>query len=170
MAPSFVTLMNESELGVMRSKADVLEAGQVLEMRGVYGDESDAGVAVGVLVRVLPESNAYFVKFIEAADDSWAWHLFERPGAPTPSYVKFMRKWGDSKVTTQDGKEIEWIASWRVVSAKGKEVDLRSLPWVTSSDKVKKSVEFIRDWMCADKVGVKATFPLRCISHSMANK
>jgi hypothetical protein len=161
MAP-FITLMDEVEVGIKRGKSDILEAGQVVEMRGLYDDEEDAGVAVGVVVRVHTEVNTFHVKFIEAADASWSWHLFDRPGAPSSTLVKLMRKWGDAQVKkTADGTEIEWIASWRVVAGKGEDVELSGLPWLSSAGKVNKSIEFIREWMCSDKVGVKATFPLK---------
>jgi hypothetical protein len=64
-------------------------------------------------------------------------------------------------VKKSDGKEIEWITAWRVLSSKKGEVDLKGLPWLASAVKVSKSIEFIREWMCAEKVGVKATFPFR---------
>jgi hypothetical protein len=157
---AFITLMDEVEVGIKRGKADILEVGQVVEMRGLYDDEEDAGVAVGVVVRVHTEVNTFHVKFIEAADPSWSWHLFERPGTPSATFVKLMRKWGDAQVKkSADGTEIEWIASWRVLAGKGEAVDLSGLPWLSSVGKVIKSIDFIREWMCAEKVGVKATSP-----------
>jgi hypothetical protein len=157
----FKTLMNEVEIGTKMGKKDVFDAGQVLEVRGLYEDESDAGVAVGVVVRVPNEANTVFIRFIEAADDSWGWHLFERPESTVPTLVKLMRNWGDSKQKKIKGVEVEWISSWRLIANKSEEPDFTEIPWISSSAKVAKSIKFVREWMCAEKVGVKATFPLR---------
>jgi hypothetical protein len=133
--------------------------GQVIELRGVFDDDSDAGAALVVILRPHKDKGAYYASFVEAVSGEWGWHLFDRTDATKVTLIKLIKVWGDTKVKVNKGEEIEWITAWRVLSEREEDVALDEVPWLQHQGKAKKSIDFIRGWMVSDKAPDKATIP-----------
>jgi hypothetical protein len=170
-AQTYFTKMADEEVGVKHTGKEVFKAKQVVEFRGIFSDETDAGVALGVVVRVIPGKNTFLVRFVEAADEGWGHHLVEREDAPIPTFVRLMQKWGDSNVKKiEGGNDIEWVTAWRILAEANEDDWLEDVPWLKSPTRAIKNIAFAREWMCSEKVSVQATSHLSIESNFKKNK
>ncbi len=135
----------------------VLGKGQVVVFHTVFIDGTDAGEALAVILRGAT-GNAYWVRFVEVANEYFAWHIFDRAETPNPTYVKLLRTWDDPSIETS-GEEVEWITSWRVLANEGADLELDDLGWLQNAARVRKSIGFIQQMMTSEQDPPKVTPP-----------
>jgi hypothetical protein len=159
--PAFLTILDNTEGFKISGEKAVLKTGQVIVARGVFEDEGDAGAALAVVIRPHRDARGYFVRFVEAGGDDWAWHLFDRKDAKEITLMQIMSKWGASGVKKNGPEEIEWVTAWWILAEPDEVPDLDELPWLKSRVKAEKSIKFIREWMCTEKEPQKVTIPFK---------
>jgi hypothetical protein len=157
---AFLTLLSDFEGTKIKEPKEVFKAGQVVEVRGVFDDDSDAGAALAIVVKPHSHKRGFYMIFVEAASDEWGWHLLDRGEAKKVTLVKVIKKWDETEDKTDKGEEVEWITAWRVLAEKDDEANLDEVPWVKHKGKAAKSIDFVRSWIVSDKAPTKVKIPL----------
>ncbi len=136
----------------------LLRKGQVVVFHTVFDDGTDAGEALAVILRGVTGVNAYWVRFVEVANEYYAWHIFDRAETPNPTYVKLLRTWDDPGMETS-GEEVEYVTSWRVLANEGADLELDDLGWLQNAATVRKSIGFIHQMMTSEQDPPKGSLP-----------
>ena len=138
-----------------------LSPGQVILVRGLFDDGAPAGQALAIVIKPGWYPRSYFLRFVEAQNEYWAWHLFEKAETPTPTMSFIVDSWDWSLKDGQGNPEI--ISAWRVIAEKDEECDLSMVPWLANVSGSTKSITIAREMLASMKEPPKATTPYSLI-------
>ncbi len=98
-------------------------------VRGVFQNSSNVGVAVVVVTRTVSPPHSCFLKFVEAENAFWSWHLFDNEDTPSPAYVHILSKTEEAAPATS-GRLTEWVTAWYVLGEKDMDYGLGGAKWL----------------------------------------
>ena len=126
--------------------------GDVVCVRGVFPDGSKHGDTVIMILHEDERRNQYGVRVLEVRNKDYRHHLQEREGRSQIPIFRLAANEEDLRCD-EGYKEVEKVASWRIIAQCGDDIDFSLLPWMTlpaHRNKFAESVTFMLEYMKSD--------------------